>query len=109
MKCPICNSRMKKTEETFKIGTISLGKFEAEKCTKCSEVYFTESSSDAIDKKAKQLGLWGLSARTKISYSGNSIIVRIPRDISKFMNLTKGAEITTHPEGKHRLVIGTCE
>jgi len=55
---------------------------------------------DAIDKKAKEIGLWGLEKRGKIGYSGNSLIIRIPKKVVDFMELKKGANIIIKPEGK---------
>ena len=93
----------KKTE--FRFGNITLGIFDADICSKCGEKFFTEEASDEIDKKSKQLGLWGLSSKTKIGYSGNSLIVRIPKSISDFLKLETGEDVTIHPEGKNRLII----
>jgi YgiT-type zinc finger domain-containing protein len=105
MKCPVCEGGLVRKKVEFKFGDISLGEFEADKCTKCGEEFFTEKSSDEIDKKAKQLGLWGISSKTTIGYSGNSLIVRIPKEISNFMKLKKGGEVALYPEGKDRLII----
>ncbi len=54
--------------------------------------------------KARELGSWGLEARSKVSCSGNSPMVRIPRGIAESLDLEKGDEIRLHPEGKERLV-----
>lgn len=62
-------------------------------------------ASDAIDAKAKELGLWGLEKKGKIGYSGNSLIVRIPKRVAEFMKLKKGEDIVIKPEDKRRLVI----
>ncbi len=105
MKCPICNGRLSRKNVDFKLGNIDLGEFEADVCSKCNERFFTEESSDNIDKKAKELGLWGIAGKTKISYSGNSLIVRIPKEISQFMKLEKGEEVLIHPEGRDKLII----
>lgn len=105
MQCPLCNKKMKKVKEEYFFGDTSLGRFDAEKCLKCEEVFFTEEASDKIDEKAQTLGLWGLGSRNKIGYSGNALIVRIPKKIAEFLNLKKGEEVYIHPEGKHRLVV----
>jgi len=107
MDCPICNKKMKKVKAPYSYGEVTLGVFEAEKCPKCNEVFFTEDSSDKIDKKAKELGLWGLGQSGKIGYSGNSLMLRIPKKIASFLHLNKGKEIFIHPEGKHKLIIET--
>jgi hypothetical protein len=74
-------------------------------CKRCGEVFFTEAASDEIDRLARAGGLWGLEARTKVSYSGNSLMIRIPREIAEFMGLEKGDGVRIHPEGKRRLVV----
>jgi len=105
MKCPICEEEMKKVKEPYSFGSVLLGKFEAEKCPKCKEVFFTEHASDKIDQKAKELGLWGVGQKGKIGYSGNSLIVRVPKKIASFLKLEEGKEVYIHPEGKNKLVI----
>lgn len=105
MKCPICNSKLKRKKVPYNFGSVSFGIFDADTCSKCGEVFFTEESSDAIDAKAKSLGLWGLEKKSRISYSGNSMIVRIPKSIAEFMKLRKGEEILIRPEDAKKLVI----
>jgi len=105
MNCPICEDKMERKQVEFRFGDISFGKFDADVCLKCGENFFTEEASDEIDKKSKELGLWGLSRKTKISYSGNSMIVRIPKNISDFLKLKTGEDVMIHPEGKKRLII----
>ena len=40
-----------------------------------------------------------------MSYSGISLIVRIPKEVVEFMGLEKGDGVRIHPEGKKRLVV----
>lgn len=105
MSCPVCNGKLKKSKAPYKYYDINFGKFDADVCQKCGEVFFTEEASDEIDRIAKKKGLWGLERKSKISYSGNSLIVRIPQEIAKFMKLKNGIEIQIHPEGKRKLVV----
>jgi hypothetical protein len=105
MSCPICNGKLKMTKTEFSFYDVSFGKFNAEICQKCGEKFFTEEASDKIDQIAKKKGLWGLEKKSKISYSGNSLIVRIPKEIADFMGLTKGKNIEIHPEGKKKIVV----
>ncbi len=104
MKCPICDESLERKNAPYSIGGAKLGTFEADVCS-CGEVFFTEKSSDAIDRKAKESGLWGLEKKGKVGYSGNSLIVRVPKKLAEFMNLKKGEDILIRPEGKRRLVI----
>ncbi len=106
MECPVCEKgKMIKKKSRYVYGDIDFGEYESLVCDKCGEVFFTEDSSRLIEKKAKELGIWGLEKESKISYSGNSMIVRIPKAIADFMDLRRGKEILIHPEGKKKLVV----
>ncbi len=104
MKCPVCDESMERKRVPYSIGGVKLGVFEADVCS-CGEVFFTEKSSDAIDRKAKEKGLWGFEKKGKVGYSGNSLIVRIPKKVADFMQLKKGEGILIRPEDKKRLII----
>lgn len=105
-KCYICekgNLEKKKVDYIF-IGE-NLGKFEAEVCPVCGEQFFNEKTSLEVEKIAKQRGLWGMEAKTKIAEVGNSYAIRVNKKIMNFMNLKKGEEVTLIPESKNKLVI----
>ena len=84
---------------------VSLGVFDTEICPGCGEEFYDEKTSELINKKAKEKGLWGLESKTKIGKSGNSIIIRVSKQIADFMELQTGEEVHLHPEGKKRLVV----
>lgn len=106
MKCPMCEKgKIRIEKKDFSIYGISLGKFDTEVCQKCGEELYDERASEAIDKRAKELGLWGLEVKTKVSKSGNSLMIRIASRIAKFANLKEGEEVRLHPEGKKRIVV----
>ena len=106
MECPICEKgKMVKKKTRYMYDDLDLGEHDALVCNKCGETFFTEKSSLEIEKKAKKLGIWGMEKKSKISYAGNSLIVRIPRNIAKFMRLRKGKDILIRPEGKKKIVV----
>lgn len=105
MNCPMCNSKMKREKVAYEFAGRNLGDFEADICEKCNETFFTEESSDKIDAKAKELNLWGIGKQTKISYSGNSLIIRIPKSVASFMCLKQGENAIIYPEGKKKIVV----
>lgn len=104
-KCEECGGKIVKKNVEFSLYGESLGFFPAEVCTKCGEEVFDEETSDKIDEVAKQKGLWGLSARTKIGRVGTSIAVTINKQIAQFMQLQKGKEVIVHPQTKKKLMI----
>ncbi|HJX05978.1 MAG TPA: hypothetical protein VJ461_04655 [Candidatus Nanoarchaeia archaeon] len=104
--CAMCNKgKLKKKIVTYKVYGVELGKFPAYSCDKCKEEWFDEETAQKIEKLEKEKGLFGLSKETKISYSGNSLIIRIPNDLAKFMKLEKETPVLIHPEGGNRISI----
>jgi antitoxin component of MazEF toxin-antitoxin module len=57
-----------------------------------------------IEDAAKKKGIWGLGATTRITKTGNSLAVRIPKKIADYLKLQNGKEAYVHPEND-RLVI----
>ena len=107
MKCPICEKGiLKKTKiKEFMFG-VYLGEFPAEVCTKCNESFTDEDTTKSIETIAKKKGIWGLGRKTKITKTGNSLAVRIPKNIVDYLNLKVGEEAYIHPED-HKLIIET--
>lgn len=104
-KCEECGGKIVQKKVEFALYEENLGFFPAEVCIKCGEEVFDEETSDKIDAAAKQKGLWGLSARTKIGKVGTSIAVTINKQIAQFMQLQKGKEVIVHPQTKKKLLI----
>ena len=104
-KCALCNGKLNKKVVDYEIHGKSIGKFSALVCNSCGEQWFSEEISKKIQEKEKKLGLFGLSRETKISYSGNSLIIRIPKELAKFMNLKRETEVIIYPEDKNKLSI----
>src|SRR3989344_6586629 len=103
--CEECNGNIEKKLVDYILLGKNMGKFEAEVCRNCGEQVFDEDVSNKIEKKAKQLGLWGLQAKVKVNKVGNSIAVTVTKPISEFLNLKKGKDVLIYPEDKHRLVV----
>lgn len=101
MKCPVCEKgTLKKTKTREYIWGIYLGDFPAEVCTKCGESFVDDKAMKKIEQTAKEKGIWGLGRNTKITKTGNSLAVRIPKPIVDFLHLKDGEEAFIHPEDK---------
>ena len=103
--CPICNGSLVRRKVPYWFGTIKLGEFEADTCSKCGEVFYTEEASDQIDQMAKKAGVWGIGKRVVIGQSGNALMVRIPKEIAQMYNLHKKLTAFISPEGKNKICI----
>tara|TARA_Y100000310_G_C19999138_1_gene497651 strand:- start:68 stop:400 length:333 start_codon:yes stop_codon:yes gene_type:complete len=105
MQCPVCEKgKLKKGKIKEYMFGVYLGEFLAETCTKCNESFTDSKTTRKIEEAAKKKGIWGLSKKTKITQTGNSLAVRIPKKIADYLNLKKGKEAYIHPEN-NKLVI----
>ncbi len=105
MKCVMCEGKtVRKNVEYGEMG-VSFGKYHAEVCEHCGEQFFDEETAETIQQKSKQLGLFGLARKTKVAEIGNSMAIRIPKEIATFLNLEKGTEVTLVPKDKKDLMI----
>lgn len=106
--CLICGKGYlrpaKVKEEMYGIG---LGTYNGEVCDnpECGESYLKAGEMDRMVMRARELGLWGLEARVKLGKSGNSLILRIPARLVRFLELEPGRDVFLAPEGKNKLVM----
>ncbi len=104
-KCVLCGGTLKKKLVNYEIYGKSIGKFSALVCDSCGEQWFDEKTSKKIQEVEKKKGLFGLSVETKVSYSGNSLIIRVPKNLAEFMNIKKETRVTLYPENKDKICV----
>lgn len=104
-KCEECGGRIVKKNVDYEFYGLKIGKFPAEVCSKCGEICFEEDVSRQITMKTKEMGLWGLEARTKIGLAGSTLDIRLTKRIINFMKLKKGEEVIIYPKDKHKLIV----
>ncbi len=104
-RCPFCSARFRVSVEPYTVFDVHVGDFETWTCTKCGEIFYPEASTRAMEGREAQLGLLGLERSTKVSTSGNALMVRIPKRIQNFTGLRKGTDVVIRPEGRRRIVI----
>ena len=104
--CPACGKgnlrRGEVREEMF--GTY-LGTYAADLCPACGESFVDEGAMARIEARARRLGLWGLAKKVTIARSGNSLVVRIPAELARFLKIRGGEEALVRPEGRERIVV----
>lgn len=70
------------------------------KCFACGEVFTDSSVMEKIEAAAKKKKIWGLGKKTRIARTGNSLAIRIPKELAEYLNLKEGKEAYVHPEDK---------
>ena len=104
--CAVCGKpAMKTMMRKSELYGFELGRYPAKVCASCGEVFWKESDVRKMEERAKKMGIWGLEHRTKVAVAGNSLMVRIPRSIAKFIGLKKGETVSVHPLGRGKLLI----
>lgn len=58
-----------------------------------------------MEARAKERGLWGLAAKVKIVKSGNSIVVRIPAALARYLKMKTGQDVLVSPDRANRLIL----
>jgi len=105
VKCPICEKGILRKEKTKKtMFGVYLGEFPAEICNKCGESFTDSKTTQKIEDAAKKKGIWGLGAQTKITKTGNSLAVRIPKKVVDYLKIETGKEVYIHPDGRKLII-----
>ncbi len=105
MKCVMCSGELKEKVAEYREFGVLLGRFKALACTDCGEKFFDSGTADKIQEKSRELGLFGLAKKTKVAKVGNSLAVRIPKEIARFTNLKKEEEVRIVPKNNKEIVI----
>ena len=105
-KCSVCGkASLQREVRKSELYGFDLGNYPAEVCPSCGEIFWREGDVQKMEEKAKRLGIWGLERRTKVGVAGNSLIVRVPKVIAKFIGLKKGEVVSLHPLGRNKLLV----
>ncbi len=84
---------------------VSLGRYKGSICTNCGETFFDSEIAKKIQAKSKEFGLFGLAKKTKVAKVGNSLAIRIPKEIADFIKLRKEGEVRIIPKSQSELII----
>ncbi len=107
MKCIMCNKgQLDEKIVDYKEFGVSLGKYKGSVCANCGETFFDSETAKKIQAKSKEMGFFGLAKKTKVAKVGNSLAVRIPKEIAEFAKLKKEAEVKIVPKSQNELIIG---
>ncbi len=101
----MCKGKLNQKFVEHKEFGVVLGKFKALVCNNCNEIFYDSDIVKIIQLKSKELGLFRLSKRTKVAQVGNSLAIRIPKEIANFTNLKKEDQIKITPQNNHRIII----
>ncbi len=100
-----CGGTLKKSHCQVEFFGIDFGIKECEVCTKCGSEYLSDETLDEIEKEVKKKKLFGLEKHAQITKSGNSLVIRIPPEIVKFVNVHYKDNVRIYPISKNRIEV----
>ena len=100
-----CGGRLKKSKTEVEFLGIEFGIQPCEVCTQCGSEYLSQELIEKIEKQVKRRGFFGLERRAKVTKSGNSLVIRVPKEIVKSLRIEKGTAITIYPTEKRKLIV----
>ena len=86
MKCPMCKGKMEKVQDSIKQDNVD---FEAFKCNSCGEELMDMKQLKSVAKKYRKLRQ---SKEVMFAKWGNSIAVRIPKEIVDEFHIKSGKQ-----------------
>lgn len=105
-RCVMCEKgKLQKIKERSYFYDFDLGLYEIEVCNKCGEKFYGSDVVGAMEKKAKELGVWGFKEKAVVHKLGGSLSLTIKKKLADFVNLKANEEVAIYPEGKKKLAI----
>jgi len=84
---------------------IDFGVKEASICSDCGSEYLPQQVMEEVEAEVKRRGLFGLERRGRVAKSGNSLVIRIPREIAKSLKIKRDLPIVIYPSEPRKLII----
>lgn len=89
----------------YKQYDVVIGKYPAEVCTKCGEVFFDSDTVGKIELELKKRNLWGLGTKAQVGTSGNSLDIKLAKRLVNFFHLRKGQSVFIEPKTANRFEV----
>lgn len=84
---------------------IDFGLKKADICTKCGSEYLSQELMKEVEAEVKRRGFFGLERRGRVAKSGNSLVIRIPKEIAESLKVKRDMPIIIYPSEPKKLVI----
>jgi hypothetical protein len=104
-----CGGKLKRGHTEVEFFGIDFGVREAEICSGCGAEYLSQELMEEIEAEVKRRGLFGLEKRGHVAKSGNSLVIRIPKEITDSLKIRRDTPIIIYPSDPKKLVIEVAE
>ncbi|MBI3023347.1 MAG: AbrB/MazE/SpoVT family DNA-binding domain-containing protein [Thaumarchaeota archaeon] len=100
-----CGGRLKRSATEVEFFGIDFGTKKADVCTKCGSEYLSQELMEELEAEVKRRGLFGLERRGRVAKSGNSLVIRIPKEIADTLKMKRDLPIVIYPSEPRKLVV----
>lgn len=100
-----CGGILKKSHTQVEFFGIDFGIKECEVCTGCNSEYLSNEVLEEIEQEVKKKKLFGIEKEAEITKSGNSLVIRIPPNIAKFVKAHYKDHVRIYPSGESKISI----
>lgn len=100
-----CGGRLKRSVTEVEFFGIDFGMKKADVCTECGSEYLSQELMEKIEAEVKRRRLFGLERRGRVAKSGNSLVIRIPKEIADSLNIKRDLPIVIYPSEPRKLVV----
>lgn len=100
-----CGGNLKKSQCEVEFFGINFGLKACEVCTKCNAEYLDNEIITKIQDEMKKIGIFGLERNLQVAKSGNSLVIRIPKEIADFLGIQAKSLIKLIPLNNKQLQV----
>jgi hypothetical protein len=104
VKCK-CGGKLKRSFTEVEFFGIDFGVMQADVCIDCGSEYLPQEVMEEIEREVKRRKLFGLERRGRVAKSGNSLVIRIPKDIAESLKIKRDLPIVIYPTEPKKLII----
>jgi antitoxin component of MazEF toxin-antitoxin module len=103
-KCK-CGGKLKSSLTDAEFFSFNFGIKHASVCTKCGAEYLPQEVMEEIETEVKKRALCGLERRGRVAKSGNSLVIRIPKEIAESLKIKRDLPIVIYPSEPRKLIV----
>ncbi len=100
-----CGGTLKKSKCSIEFYGIDFGIRDCEVCSSCGSEYLDQKVMEEIEGEVKRRKIFALERNIKVTKSGNSLVIRIPKEIAEFLNIKYESSVRLFPVERTRLEI----
>jgi hypothetical protein len=104
VKCK-CGGKLKRSFTEVEFFGIDFGMKQANVCTKCGTEYLPQEVMEEVETEVKKRGFFSLERRGRVAKSGNSLVIRIPKEIVESLKIRRDLPIVIYPSEPKKLIV----